>query len=145
MEFRIKIGFLNQNYAFKIHETRNCLATWISTAVRSPCRLPPRTFIVTKPNNVLRRVTIPTVQWAGSRAADGAGVPPGTAPAARTIATLCLITRSHHLARIFCSTFGKAWKANYAHRHHEIPSPYQRYKESYFHVSTYFLLIFASK
>ena len=145
MEVRINRGFLDQNYAFQIHGTRNFLTTWISTAARRPCRLPPRTFIVTKPNSGLRRVTIPAVQWAGSRAADGAGVPPAAAPAARTIATLCLITRSHHLTRISCSTFGKARNANYAHQRHEIPSLYQRYIQGYFHVPTYFLLIFAWK
>lgn len=145
MEVKVNRGFLDQNYAFQIHETRNFLTTWISTAVRRPCMLPPRTFIVIELNNVLRRVTIPTVQWAGSRAADGAGVPPEAAPAARTIATLCLITRSHHLTRITCSTFGKAWNANYAPRRHEIPSLCQRYKQGYFHVPTYFLLIYVSK
>ena len=100
MAVKVNRGFLDQNYAFQIHETRNFLTTWISTRVWRPCRLPPRTFIVIKPNNVLRRVTIPTVQWAGSREAVGAGVPPEAAPAARTIATLRLIKRSHHLARI---------------------------------------------
>jgi len=145
MEVKVNRGILDQNCAFQIDETRNFFTNWISTSVLRPCMLPPRTFIVIKPNNVLRRVTIPTVQWAGSRAADGAGVPPEAAPAARTIATLCLITRSHHLARITCSTFGKVWNANYASRRPEIPSLCQRYKQRYLHVPTYFLLIYVSK